>query len=211
MADIRNPQLEKVYGADSAEEIEDAYDEWSANYEDDVLALGFRLPAVASAVFARFVAFDCGPILDAGCGTGLQSEPLALAGYRPITGIDLSRGMLAVARRKGIYAALRQCELGAQLPFENDAFAHTITVGAITAGHAPPDSFDELIRVTRVDGLIVFGLRVDEAMDAAYPSAVRHFESEGRWRREYETDAFATMPTGEPDMLTRVFVYRVTN
>jgi len=44
-------------------------------------------------------------ILDAGCGTGTLALRLAAAGHR-VTGIDLSEGMLAVARRKDTGAAV---------------------------------------------------------------------------------------------------------
>jgi len=209
MADIHNPQLDKVYSAQTVEQAEVAYDDWAEKYEADVFAFGFRLPAAAATIWARFVALDSGPILDAGCGTGLQSESLALAGYQPITGVDLSEGMLSVAAKKGIYSELRQMTLGKRLDFADAAFANTYSVGAITPGHAPANSFDELIRVTRVGGLIVFSLRVDEAQEPAYPAAVQALAAARRWRHEFETDDFATMPIGEPDVRSRVYVYRV--
>lgn len=209
MAEIHNPQLDKVYSATGREQSEAAYDEWAARYEADVFAFGFRLPGVAAAVWSRFVELDAGPILDAGCGTGLQAEPLALAGYRPIIGIDLSAGMLSVARHKKIYRELHQLALGEALPFDRGQFANSLSVGAITPGHAPPNSFDEIIRITRKGGLVVFGMRVDAAQDPSYPAAMAQYESAGRWQKIFETDTFDTMPIGEPDVQSKVYVYRV--
>ena len=209
MTAIQNPQLEKVYNAKTREQSRDAYDEWSKTYEADVFSFGYRVAAVAATVWARFVELNSGPILDAGCGTGLQSEPLKLAGYEPITGIDLSPGMLEIARQKNIYAELHKMALGEHLDFADDNFANTISVGTITPGHAPPNSFEELIRLTRRDGLIIFGMRVDELQDPAYLTTMAEYESGGRWVKTFETDGFASMPLGEPDVINKVFVYKI--
>ena len=209
MTEIQNPKLEKVYGAKTREQSRDAYDEWSKTYDADLFSYGYRVAVVAATVWARFVELNAGPILDAGCGTGLQSEPLKLAGYEPITGIDLSPGMLDIARQKNIYSELYQMTLGEPLEFADDSFANTMSIGAITPGHAPPDSFDELIRVTRKDGLIIFGMRVDELQDPAYLTTMAGYERDGRWTRTFETDGFVSMPLGEPDVINKVFVYKI--
>lgn len=209
MTEIRNPQVDRAYGAKTREQSEEAYDDWAKQYEADLFSYGFRVPIVAATVWSRFVTPNDGPILDAGCGTGLQAEPLYLAGYEPITGIDLSSGMLDIARKKNIYSELHGVALGEKLSFDANSFANTITVGTITRGHAPPHSFDELIRVTRKGGLIVFSLRVDDGQDPAYPAAIAEYEKENRWKMVYQTDPFIAMPLGEPDVSCRVFVYRI--
>jgi SAM-dependent methyltransferase len=105
-----------------------------------------------AACVLRHIPFGTGPILDAGCGTGLQVEPLHLLGWRGFTGVDLSTEMMEVARSKGLYDDLQQVELGTTLPFETDHFAATFCVGTMTPGHAPIETLDELIRVTRPAG-----------------------------------------------------------
>ena len=110
----------KSYAATSIDEQQAAYDDWAEKYEADLCAFGNRIPAVVPTVFASFVELGTAPILDAGCGGGIQAEPLALMGYGPITGIDLSDGMLGVARSKGFYAELRQMTLGEHLDFPDD-------------------------------------------------------------------------------------------
>lgn len=209
MTEIQNPKLERVYSAKTLEQSREAYDEWSKTYDEDLLSYGYRGAIVTATVWARFVDVNSGPILDAGCGTGLQAEPLKLAGYEPITGIDLSPGMLAIARQKNIYAELHKMALGEKLDFADAFFANTISVGTITPGHAPPHSFEELIRVTRKDGLIIFGMRVDDLQDPAYLAMMAKYESDRRWTRVFETEGFATMPLGEPDVVNKVFVYRI--
>lgn len=206
---MSNSMIDRVYGAKSQDDQEAAYDEWSARYERDLCAMGYRLPAVAAAVFAGHVPGDAGPILDAGCGGGLQAEPLSALGYGPIVGIDLSEGMLSVARSKGIYAELYRMALGGRLDFPDDCFAAVFSTGAITPGHAPPESFDDLIRVTRPGGRLVFSLRVDAGQDPAYAAACDRLAAAGRWRHVFSTAEFLAMPYGEPDVRSRVHVYEV--
>ena len=209
MTRIKNPQLEKVYGASNRQESQAAYDEWAATYDNDLQAYGYRVVEVAAEVWDRFVPRDAGTILDAGCGTGLQAESLHGAGFEPIVGIDLSEGMLNVARRKNIYAELHRMALGERLAFADNSFANTISVGTITPGHAPPHSFDELIRVTEQGGLIVFSLRVDDAQDPAYLTAIAEHEKNNRWTPVFESEPFVSMPVGEPEVINQVFVVRV--
>ena len=65
------------YQASSLEEQQAAYDRWAKDYEADLCAMGYRIPAMIAAVFTRFVASGMAPILDAGCGGGIQSEDAA--------------------------------------------------------------------------------------------------------------------------------------
>ena len=45
------------------------------------LAKGFRLPFLGAGLLASYLGRTHGPILDAGCGTGLVGETLMLMGY----------------------------------------------------------------------------------------------------------------------------------
>lgn len=202
-------KVDRVYAAKTMAEQEAGYDAWASDYERDLMAMGYNAPAVIAAVFAHYVPKDAAPILDAGCGGGLQAEPLALLGYGPITGIDLSDGMLEVARHKKIYAELRHMAMGEGLDFPADHFAATLSCGTITPGHAPASSFDDLIEVTRKDGLIIFSLRCDEAQEPAYDAHIAELTKNGRWDHVFSTDPYACMPFGEPHVLHRIHVYRV--
>ena len=91
------------------------YDDWAVSYERDLCAMGIRSPFMISAVFAHFVPLGTSPILDVGCGTGLQAEAISLLGYGPIIGIDISEQMLNAARAKGIYRELHRMTLGETL------------------------------------------------------------------------------------------------
>lgn len=202
--------VSKSYIATTVDEQKQAYDEWAGKYEADLCAMGYRIPAVISTVFATHVPRDAGPILDAGCGGGIQSEPLALLGYTSITGIDLSEGMLGVAGKKGIYDELHQMTLGERLDFPDNSFAAVISSGTITPNHAPAETFTELVRVASPGAAIVFSLRDDAKQEPEYPAMLKRLEDDGAWSPVFRTDSFYSMPYGEPEITHRVHVYRVT-
>ena len=81
--------VSRSYGVRNLEEQQAAYDQWAEAYEPDLCAMGYRIPTILSTVFTRFVSPGTSPILDAGCGGGIQAEAIAMLGYGPITGIDL--------------------------------------------------------------------------------------------------------------------------
>ena len=210
MSPPRNERLERVYGAKTDDELAAGYDGWAADYDADLVSWGYKLPAVVAGLFGRHVDAGEGAVLDAGCGTGMIGETLHLLGYRDLVGIDLSEGMLAVARAKAIYRDLHCMKLGAPLDFPDGGFAATTAVGVLTVGHARPDAFDELIRATRPGAPMIFSIRVDGGAGADFLARQDVLERDGRWRRIEATPAFRSMAGSGHDVEHRVFVYRVT-
>lgn len=202
--------VDRSYHASSPDEARAAYDDWSSNYEADLCAMGYRIPAVIASVFTRYVPQDTAPILDAGCGGGIQSEALAHLGYGQITGIDLSEGMMEVARAKGFYAELKQQTLGEPLDFPENHFSAVISAGTITPGHAPAHSFDELVRVASPGARIIFSLRSDTKQLPDYPAALKRLSDAGAWAHVFSTEGFHSMPYGEPDVIHQIHVYEVS-
>ena len=82
--------LKRVYAARTPEELSAAYADWAATYDRDTVRDGYHLPFSIAAWVARHVAVDAGPILDAGCGSGMSGPVLAALGYRDIEGLDFS-------------------------------------------------------------------------------------------------------------------------
>ena len=162
-----------------------------------------------STLFTHFVPLGTAPILDAGCGGGIQSEALALLGYKPIIGMDLSEGMLEVARKKGFYSELHRMTMGEELDFETDLFAATLCSGCITPRHAPPHSLDELIRVTKPGGKLLFSMRDDDKQEPEYYAALESLDASGLWQHIFTTDKFQSMPYGEGSVRHRVHVYEI--
>lgn len=86
----------------------EGYDRWAATYEqtvEDAMDV-----ALLDRVAVDWDAVACAA--DLGCGTGRTGAWLAARGVGEIDGVDLSPGMLAAARERGVYRSLREGEVG---------------------------------------------------------------------------------------------------
>ena len=201
-------RVQWVYSSSSMEELAERYDEWSKDYESDLSRdFGWLGPQLAAELLAKHVSQE-ERILDAGAGTGLVGQLLANKGYRNLVAMDLSQGMLEEARNKEVYIELHQMEMGKSLSFPSDSFDAVISVGVLTVGHAPASSLDELVRVTKPNGHVVFSLRPDLYQSGGFREIQSGLESHGKWRFVEVSKAFQPLPKGEPEVLHQVWVYQ---
>ena len=204
----RQDRVQWVYGARNNKELEARYDEWAKDYETDLdEAFGWTAPEVATELLAKHVDKRA-KILDAGVGTGLVGNRLQAAGYGELHGIDLSQGMLEEARDKGIYRTLRQMTLGEPLDFPGGTFDAVISVGVFTTGHAPAHAFDELIRITKGGGHIVFSLKTDSHEQEGFGQYLKQLVSSGKWQLIERSPPYRPLPKGEPEVVHRVWVFQ---
>ncbi len=206
-------KLADVYAAQGGQELAAIYDDWAASYDRDLTAFGYRNPAVAAGMIGRHVPVGSGAILDAGCGTGLLGEILSVMGYGDLAGIDLSQGMLDQSAAKAVYGSLEQMTLGAHLAFADGRFCAVVSFGVLTAGHAPPDALDELIRITRPGGHVIFSLSNMVYEPLGFKKKLAALEAEGRWREIERTPFFPVLPgsVSEAQVECCIFVYRVSS
>ncbi len=187
--------LERVYtaGNDTAK-LAEVYDAWAGEYDDSVGQVGYTNPAVVSALFARLMPDIAAPVLDAGCGTGLIGWMLALVGYRNLTGIDLSHGMLKRAEARGHYRALSSAVLGEPLAFADAAFAGVVASGVFTVGHAPATAFVEIARIMRPGGIFVVSITDPVYEPGGFAAAIDALAAEGVWERAAESGSYLPLP-----------------
>ena len=209
--DAADQNLDRVFGAKSAPEVGAAYDEWAKTYDEDMLSVGYVHPAIAAAMIARYVRDLDQPILDAGCGTGTNGQILSTIGYSALSGLDLSKGMLERARERGVYSGLHEGVLGGPLPFPDDIVGAVVSTGVFTLGHAPPSAFDELLRLTRHGGYLVFSVARSVWNEGGFRPKLAGLETEGRCQLVEETPWYHAMPFSGAERATsaRMFVYRV--
>ncbi len=206
----RDNRVRWVYSSTSNEELQGRYDQWAAEYEQDLVeGFAWNAPANTSALLAKHVAKPA-RILDAGAGTGLVGESLRQLGFTDLVAIDLSTGMLEEARRKQVYGEFHQMVLGETLDFETAVFDAVISVGVFTFGHAPASAFNELVRVTKPGGHIVFSLRTDVYENNGFREMQDCLAAAGKWELAEVTDQFRPMPKGEPEVWHRDWAYRVS-
>ena len=98
--------------------------------------------------------------------------------------------------------------MGEHLDFPTGAFDAVITVGVLTVGHAPAESLDELVRITKPGGHIVFSLRPDVHQNDGFKEKQEQLETEKKWRLVLESEPFQPLPKGEPEVMPQVWVYQ---
>jgi len=209
MTAAKGDGLEQVYAARTPEELAAAYAAWANVYDRETAASGYCLPFLVTAWLARHVPAGAGPVLDAGCGTGLSGPYLAALGYPDLEGLDLSEEMLGLARDRGGYRSLVKARLGDRLPWQDGHFAAFISTGVFTEGHAPASGLRELARITRPGGHAIFTVR-DSILDSyGFRAIFRDLDSTGVWTPVEESNPFRAFAVAEPDVLVRAFVFAI--
>jgi len=204
-------KLQWLFSSRNNQELTERYDQWAKDYDAELeREYEYIGPQRAAEFFVRYVPKKA-RILDAGAGTGLMGEVLAKVGYHNLVAMDLSEGMLVEARRKNIYRELHQMVMGEPLDFATNSFDAVASVGVLTVAHAPASSLDELVRITKPGGHIIFTLRPDVYEGYGFKEKQTALESEVKWKLVEVSERFQALPKGEPDLYHYVWVYKVTS
>ena len=131
--------------------VERTFDSFAASFEAKLEQLSYRAPALVAAMLENSLPEPSKQleVLDAGCGTGLCG-PLLAPYARQLLGVDLSEGMLALAKEKHVYDVLTKAELTDYM-------------------RGQPGTFDVIVAA---DTLVYFGDL--ESVVGAAASALRH-------------------------------------
>ena len=158
------------------------YDKWAATYNDEV---GDEAQSYAAPVLAAQVALKLSDspaksvILDAGCGTGLVGQALAIGGAKTIDGLDLSLAMLTVAGQTGAYRSLAQADLTRRIEKVDETYDIVTCVGTFTQGHVGPDpALKELVRITRGNGIVIATILEDIWVSGGFKVEIERLKAE---------------------------------
>jgi 2-polyprenyl-3-methyl-5-hydroxy-6-metoxy-1,4-benzoquinol methylase len=199
--------LERVYNSDGKRESLDAlYDEWAGDYDQQLWASGNPYIAIATGLTGRHVRDFDARILDAGCGSGNMAQVLHQMGYHNIEGLDPSAGMLAVARKKNVYRHLHQLYLGSEVDLPDESFDAVVAAGVLTHGHAPAESLDGILRLTRANGSIIFSLSEIAFEEFGFKQKIAELDAAGSWRKLDQSRLFRTYPFSEKEAHLRHWV-----
>lgn len=177
-----NKTLDKVYTAENHDQLMDAYKDWAGNYDDDTVGqFGYVAHIVTAKALEKVLDEKNSRILDAGCGTGLVGEVLKEMGYGPMDALDYSKEMLDEAEKKNVYDRLMQADLSKPLDIADNVYDAIVCVGTFTYGHVEANAFDELIRITRPGGVIIFTIREGAYKDYGYRKRMIELEQTEAW------------------------------
>jgi predicted TPR repeat methyltransferase len=173
--------LKGVYGLTGETEVRDYYDRWARTYDAELAENGYATPARCAKALKEAGVLPDAHLLDMGCGTGLSGVAFAAAGFTTIDGCDLSEGMLAEARARGLYRALY---LADALP--DTMYDAVAAVGVIGAGAGPPELLDTCMAHLKPGGHFVFSFN-DRALSVPeYPARLAAVTEGGAARIVHE-------------------------
>ena len=165
--------------------VEQTFDSFAASFESKLQRLSYRAPALVAAMLEDAAVAPAGrlEILDCGCGTGLCG-PLVAPYARRLTGVDLSDGMLALAREKHVYSELVKRELTEYLAEQRGAFDVIVSADTLVYFGDLEPVVRAAAQALRPDGLLIFTLEHAVNADAGIEYRL---EMHGRYShaREY--------------------------
>lgn len=209
ITDEARASLDHVYASGTADDAAKAYAAWAATYDSETAALGYALPFQILTWVTRYVRPGEGPLLDAGCGTGLSGPTLKVLGYDDIEGLDLSADMLEIARGRNAYGKLALAALGDELPWPDGHFRAFFSTGVFTIGHAPAAGLFELARITAKGGHAIFTVRDQVLGPGGFRDVFAELERQGKWRLVEEAPWLRAYAVAEPDALVKPFVFEI--
>jgi predicted TPR repeat methyltransferase len=175
--------------------VSTVFDRYSDRYDQHVVgALKYQTPDLLFDAVAPRLRSRSLDILDLGCGTGLlgaRFRPLA----RTLTGVDISPGMIEVARQRQIYDDLvcgelieflqTQAQDKGQDKAQDKARAFDVVLAADVFGYIGDLSrlFHAVRRGLRGGGLFGFSVEAGEAQDFALRSTLRYAHSAAYLRK----------------------------
>ena len=209
MTEHESKGLSAVYAARSGEELSSAYARWSTDYDRENLASGYCLPFAIAGWLGRYVPRDAGPVLDAGCGTGLSGPLVKALGYRELEGLDFSSDMLALAEKRGAYDHLKRATIGETLPWADGHFAAFFSTGVFTEGHAPASGLHDLCRITKPGGHAIFTVRDAVFETGGFAGVFAELSAQGVWSLVEESPLWRAYAIDEPDVRVRAYAFRI--
>lgn len=198
-----------IYNARNHQELAERYNVWAKDYDQDLVdELEYVSPKYGVDVLCKYVPKNA-KILDAGAGTGLVGQILHQRSYHNLVGIDISEGMLDEARKKKVYTNLYQGIMGKHLNFPTAFFDAIISIGVFADVHAPASAFDELIRITKTKGYIIFSVLSDFYENSGFKNRLNELERTGQWNLVEIGEQFQSRTQIESDTYGQVIVYKV--
>jgi predicted TPR repeat methyltransferase len=151
------------------EYIAGEFDQFADSFDSVLHKLEYRVPELIEAALTAELGAPGRDlrVLDAGCGTGLCGRvvrPYA----RVLTGVDLSEGMLAVARQRECYDELIQGELVQQLRAVSDPFELIVSGDCLVYFGDLEPVFSAAFGALRNGGLLAFSLESRECAGSGY-------------------------------------------
>lgn len=207
----------QIMASSDMDEITSLYDQWAPTYENDVKeVLGCLVQEQITSLVLQYAQKDA-RILDVGAGTGILGALLFQQGYHNLVALDKSAGMLEEAGKHQVYAELLTMSLSEPLAIPDHAFDAVVSSSVLCYHPFDESVFDELIRVTRPGGFLLFDMRPEQlnatdVMSTALPrywQKLAEHEDRGNWKRIVKTDWVHLAPEVDEEGVVCILIYQI--
>eukprot|EP00164_Ancoracysta_twista_P010729 GFYU01016298.1.p1 GENE.GFYU01016298.1~~GFYU01016298.1.p1 ORF type:complete len:216 (-),score=52.48 GFYU01016298.1:35-682(-) len=177
------------------------YDTWAEKYSKDVFLWDYRVPGdTVTELQALHSDFSGIQLLDAGCGDGLMADFFRPLSMKKVVGIDLSDGMLEIAKSRKFYDELKQQDLSKSLDFETESFDVVACLG-VTSYLDPKGTpvISEFVRLCKSGGHVIITVRSDLTDTEGWIERFNEVEADGKMKKLKESRGRPYLPK-HPDL-----------
>ena len=174
--------LELLKGAYALDTPDDnrVYYKGFAPYYDSVFVetLGYVYPkAVAEILTAKFQIE--GVICDIGCGTGLVAEEIKKINESALVdGVDISKEMIEISRKKNLYRNLYEIDLKGSLINLPKNYAAIVSAGTFTHGHLGSNVMEKLVKHLKSETCVVVGINFKHYIEKGFEILFKNLTKE---------------------------------
>lgn len=149
--------------------VRNVFDDFASSFDQVLDELAYRAPALIAELLARVLPPGDASlaVADAGCGTGLCAEFLRPRA-RYLAGVDLSTGMLARARARGVYDDLIEAELATWLMTQAETYDLIVSADTLCYFGALDVALAGARHALRPEGRLVFTVEKARAGTVAF-------------------------------------------
>lgn len=89
--------------------------------------------------------------------------------------------------------------MDSNIDLPNNEYDTVVAVGVLTHGHAPPESLDGILKITKPGGVIVFSLSKIANDDLGFGEKISELDASGKWDELHRSRLFRTYPFHESE------------
>ncbi|CAM1319583.1 Uncharacterised protein g7254 [Pycnogonum litorale] len=153
-------------------------------YEKVLLEADYNGPRISTELLLSLNLDKNVRILDLLGGSGLIACLLKENGYHNIDVLDASEDMMNAARQNNLYKNYYEVYLAKDnpMPIAEDTYDAIVMAGTFTPGHITSDIFEDMIRVVKPGGYVIWSMRHDH-VTKGFLSEIDRLCSHKKWKK----------------------------